>query len=63
MKFRSFQSYLNVSRNGAILVEVGRMADVGAVPFWAEAAAWLLILPAGMTGGALAAALPPAPRR
>jgi hypothetical protein len=26
-------------------------------PFWAEVAAWLLILPAGMLGGALAAAL------
>lgn len=34
-----------------------------ASPLWADALAWLLILPAGMTGGALAAALPAAPRR
>jgi hypothetical protein len=27
------------------------------IPFWAEALAWLLILPAGVTGGALAKAL------
>jgi hypothetical protein len=30
---------------------------VDTVPLWAEATAWLLILPAGVTGGALAAAL------
>lgn len=28
-----------------------------AIPFWVEATAWLLILPAGVTGGALARAL------
>ncbi len=34
-----------------------------ATPFWAEATAWLLILPAGMIGGALAAALSRGSRR
>src|SRR4029453_18529087 len=37
--------------------------DAGAVPLWAEVLAWVLILPAGVAGGALAAALPRAPRR
>ncbi len=32
-------------------------------PLWVEALTWLLILPAGMSGGALAAALPAAKRR
>lgn len=32
-------------------------------PLWAEALAWLLILPAGISGGALAAALPAAQNR
>jgi hypothetical protein len=31
--------------------------DAVSGPFWAEVVAWLLILPAGMIGGALAAAL------
>jgi hypothetical protein len=34
-----------------------------ASPLWVEALAWLLILPAGMSGGALAAALPVAEKR
>ena len=34
-----------------------------ASPLWAEALAWLLILPAGISGGALAAALPVAQNR
>ena len=36
--------------------------EVTEYPLWAEAVGWLLVLPAGMTGGALAAALPAAPR-
>ena len=32
--------------------------DAASFPFWAQVTAYLLILPAGMTGGALAAALP-----
>ena len=31
--------------------------EVGSVPVWVEVTAWLLILPAGMTGGALASAM------
>jgi putative membrane protein (TIGR04086 family) len=34
-----------------------------ASPVWADVLAWLLILPAGMTGGALAATLPAAQNR
>jgi hypothetical protein len=37
--------------------------DASDAPLWAEVIAWLLILPAGMCGGALAAALPAAGRR
>jgi hypothetical protein len=37
--------------------------DATEFPFWAQVAAWLLILPAGMTGGALAAAFPAANKR
>ena len=36
---------------------------MSASPLWADVLAWLLILPAGMTGGALAAALPAAQKR
>ena len=36
--------------------------DAASGPFWAEVVAWLLILPAGMLGGALAAALAREPR-
>jgi hypothetical protein len=34
--------------------------DAADAPLWAQVIAWLLILPAGMCGGALAAALPAA---
>jgi hypothetical protein len=44
------------------LLEPAPAPDAGSVPLWAEVIAWLLILPAGMSGGALAAALPSAPR-
>jgi hypothetical protein len=37
--------------------------DATEFPFWAQLAAWLLILPSGMTGGALAAAFPAANKR
>jgi hypothetical protein len=32
-------------------------ASTGSIPLWVEVTTWLLILPAGMTGGALAAAV------
>ena len=38
-------------------------SDAAGFPFWSQVVAWLLILPAGMTGGALAAAWPAANRR
>jgi hypothetical protein len=44
---------------GALLMLLEPPARDGAgFPFWSQVVAWLLILPAGMTGGALAAALP-----
>ena len=46
---------------GALLMLLEPPArDAAEFPFWAQVAAWLLILPAGMTGGALAAAFPSA---
>jgi len=47
---------------GAVLMMLEPpMRDGAQFPLWAQVIAWLLILPSGMTGGALAAALP-APR-
>jgi hypothetical protein len=43
------------------LAEPAPAADANTVPLWAEVTAWLLILPAGIAGGALAAALPSPP--
>jgi hypothetical protein len=49
---------------GFLLTLLSAPAQVDAAnPLWAEALAWLLILPAGMSGGALAAALPAAKNR
>jgi hypothetical protein len=49
---------------GALLMLLEPPAsDAAAFPFWSQIVAWLLILPAGMTGGALAAALPAANQR
>jgi hypothetical protein len=45
----------------ALLVPPAQV-DVADPPLWIQALAWLLILPAGMSGGALAAALARAPR-
>ena len=38
-------------------IPVGEPVPAAAVPFWVEALAWILILPAGVAGGALAAVL------
>jgi hypothetical protein len=47
-----------------LLVDPSAAADPStAVPLWAEALGWLLILPAGVAGGALAGALHPRARR
>jgi hypothetical protein len=49
---------------GALLMLLEPPArDAAEFPFWSQVAAWLLILPSGMTGGALAAALPAPNRR
>ncbi|HKA15549.1 MAG TPA: hypothetical protein VKH41_11070 [Myxococcota bacterium] len=48
---------------GFLMSVLSAPAQVDATdPLWAQVLAWLLILPAGMIGGALAAALPAAPR-
>ncbi len=44
------------------LFEPAPPRDPAEIPFWAEGIAWLLILPAGVCGGALAAAFPARPR-
>jgi predicted MFS family arabinose efflux permease len=49
---------------GFVLTLLSAPAQVDtASPLWAETLAWLLILPAGISGGALAAALPGAQNR
>jgi hypothetical protein len=47
---------------GLALLLPPEQVDVADPPLWLQGIAWLLILPAGMTGGALAAALPAKPR-
>jgi hypothetical protein len=49
---------------GALLMLLEPPArDAVGFPFWSQVVAWLLILPAGMTGGAIAAALPAPDKR
>ena len=50
---------------GVLLTSLEPVPSAGAapLPFWPEVIAWLLILPAGMLGGALAGALAQDPNR